>query len=126
MRGEEKPYEMPIAEEQEEDMEEPAFTVPTVSAASVASAAAVTAASAATAASVATSAEKTKQKLCKNSFTNNFAIQQRLQHLSPVHPKSLTVQGNLLWGIDNKTVRRKGSEIAFFIYISSTKIIFLI
>ena len=100
MRGEEKPYEMPIAEEQEEDMEEPAFTVPTVSATSVASAAAVTAASAA---SVATSAEKTKQKLCKNSFTNNFAIQQRLQHLSPVHPKSLTVQGNLLRGIDNKT-----------------------
>ena len=120
MRGEEKPYEMPIAEEQEEDMEEPAFTVPTVSATSVASAASmasaavVTAASAASAASVATSAEKTKQKLCKNSFTNNFAIQQRLQHLSPVHPKSLTVQGNLLWGIDNKTVRRKGSEIAFF------------
>ena len=110
MRGEEKPYEMPIAEEQEEDMEDPAFTVPTVSATSVASAAAVTAASAATATSAATSAglgpEKTKQKLCKNSFTNNFAIQQRLQHLSPVHPKSLTVQGNLLRGIDNKTVRR--------------------
>ena len=107
MRGEEKPYEMPIAEDQEEDMEEPAFTVPTVSAASVASA--VTAASAATVASAATSAglgpEKTKQKLCKNSFTNNFAIQQRLQHLSPVHPKSLTVQGNLLRGIDNKTIR---------------------
>ena len=74
--------------------------------ASMASAAVVTAASAATAASVATSAEKTKQKLCKNSFTNNFAIQQRLQHLSPVHPKSLTVQGNLLMGIDYKTVRR--------------------
>ena len=104
MRGEEKPYEMPIAEEQEEDMEEPAFTVPTVSATSVASAAAVTAASAATSAGL--GPEKTKQKLCKNSFTNNFAIQQRLQHLSPVHPKSLTVQGNLLRGIDNKTVRR--------------------
>ena len=107
MRGEEKPYEMPIAEEQEEDVEEPAFTVPTVSAASVASAAAVTAA---TAASAATSAglgpENTKQKLCKNSYTNNFAIQQRLQHLSPVHPKSLTVQGNLLRGNDNKTIGR--------------------
>ena len=69
MRGEEKPYEMPAPEQDQP----PAIAPP------------------AAVASVASKASETKQKISRQ-FTNNLAIQQRLQHLSPVHPQTLTVE----------------------------------
>ena len=71
MRGEEKPYEMPAPEQDQP----PAIAPPAAVAASVA----------------ASKASETKQKISRQ-FTNNLAIQQRLQHLSPVHPQTLTVE----------------------------------
>ena len=69
MRGEEKPYEMPAPEQDQP----PAIAPP------------------AAVATVASKASETKQKISRQ-FTNNLAIQQRLQHLSPVHPQTLTVE----------------------------------
>lgn len=70
MRGEEKPYEMPVAETQPEPMSPP--QAPQAANPGL---------------------TKQKQHQLSRQHNNNLAIQQRLQHLSPVHPHKLKTEG---------------------------------
>ena len=78
MRGEEKPYEMPVAENDQQP-EIPSAGPVTLAPSSSSSSSAATNVSG-----------DTKQKMSRQ-FSNNLAIQQHLKHLSPVHPKALSV-----------------------------------
>ena len=84
MRGEEKPYEMPVAENDQQPEIPPSGNV-------LATAGPVTLPSSSSSSSAATNVSgDTKQKMSRQ-FSNNLAIQQHLKHLSPVHPKALSV-----------------------------------
>ena len=82
MRGEEKPYEMPVAENDQEPEIPSSGNV-------LATAGPVTLASPSSSTATNVSGD-TKQKMSRQ-FSNNLAIQQHLKHLSPVHPKALSV-----------------------------------
>lgn len=78
MRGEEKPYEMPVASSSSPQQHYQASSPPPPVAT--------------TTSSTADNTSSTKQKPRQHS--NALAIQQRLQHLSPVHPQKLKKSQN--------------------------------